>query len=227
MSRLPIRYVSFDCYGTLIDFRIGDVARDRLAARVPADRMAAFLEDFTAYRFDDVLGAWKPYREVLHRSLERSCRRWGVAFDPADAQAIVEAVPTWGPHADVPAALAKVAVVLPLVILSNAADSQIRSNVDKLGAPFHAVLTAEQAKAYKPRFQAFEYMFDALGCGPEHFMHVSSSLRYDLMSAHDLRIGRRVFVDRGHGPGNPAYAYQTIADLGGLPGLLGLTDGGR
>ena len=70
-------------------------------------------------------------------------------------------------------------------------------------------------------------MFDALGCGPEHFMHVSSSLRYDLMSAHDLRIGRRVFVDRGHGPGNPAYAYQTIADLGGLPGLLGLTDGGR
>jgi 2-haloacid dehalogenase len=200
MSRLPIRYVSFDCYGTLIDFRIGDVARDRLAARVPADRMAAFLEDFTAYRFDDVLGAWKPYREVLHRSLERSCRRWGVAFDPADAQAIVEAVPTWGPHADVPAALAKVAEVLPLVILSNAADSQIRSNVDKLGAPFHAVLTAEQAKAYKPRFQAFEYMFDALGCGPEHFMHVSSSLRYDLMSAHDLRIGRRVFVDRGHGP---------------------------
>lgn len=77
--------------------------------------MAAFLEDFMAYRFDDVLGAWKPYREVLHRSLERSGRRWGVAFDPADAQAIVEAVPTWGPHADVPAALAKVAEVLPLV----------------------------------------------------------------------------------------------------------------
>ena len=134
MSLLPIRYVSFDCYGTLIDFQVGNVARDRLAARVPAGRMTAFLEDFTAYRFDEVLGAWKPYPEVLHRSLERTCRRWGIAFDPADAQAIVEAVPTWGPHADVPAALAKVAEVLPLVILSNAADSQIRSNVDKLGA---------------------------------------------------------------------------------------------
>jgi 2-haloacid dehalogenase len=227
MSLLPIRYVSFDCYGTLIDFQVGNVARDRLAARVPAGRMTAFLEDFTAYRFDEVLGAWKPYPEVLHRSLERTCRRWGIAFDPTDAPAIVEAVPTWGPHADVPAALAKVAEVLPLVILSNAADSQIRSNVDKLGAPFHAVLTAEQAQAYKPRFQAFEYMFDTLGCGPEHFVHVSSSLRYDLMSAHDLRIGRRVFVERGHGPGNPAYAYQAIADLGGLLGLLGLTDGGR
>ena len=163
--------------------------------------MKEFLDDFTAYRFDEVLGAWKPYPEVMHRSLERTCRRWGIAFDPADAQAIVEAVPTGGRTPTCQRRWRKLAEVLPLVILSNAADSQIRTNVDKLGAPFHAVLTAEQAQAYKPRFQAFEYMFDALGCGPEHFMHVSSSLRYDLISAHDLRIGRRVFVDRGHGPG--------------------------
>jgi 2-haloacid dehalogenase len=47
------------------------------------------------------------------------------------------------------------------------------------------------------------------------------------MAAHDLRIGRRVFVDRGYGPGNPAYGYQAIAELGELPGLLGLTEGRR
>ena len=125
MSLSLIRYISFDCYGTLVIFRVGDVARDRFADRVPPEGMGAFLEDFTAYRFDEVLGAWKPYAEVLNRSLERTCRRWGVAFDPADAQAIVEAVPSWGPHPDVPAALAKLAEVLPLVILSNAAESQI------------------------------------------------------------------------------------------------------
>jgi hypothetical protein len=82
MSLSPIRYISFDCYGTLVNFRVGDVARDRLADRVPPDRMAAFLEDFTAYRFDEVLGAWQPYPEVLHRSLERTCRRWGVGGQP-------------------------------------------------------------------------------------------------------------------------------------------------
>jgi len=222
MPSSPIRYVSFDCYGTLTNFRVGDVTRGLMADRVAAERMPAFLEDFTAYRFDAALGAWKPYAEVLHHALERTCRRWAIAFDPADALAIVDAIPTWGPHADVPLPLARVAEKLPLVILSNAANAQIQSNVDRLGAPFHAVLTAEQAQAYKPRLQAFEYMFDTLGCGPEHFMHVSSSLRYDLMSASDLRIGRRVFVDRGHGHGNPAYGYQAIADLGGLPGLLGL-----
>lgn len=222
MTLADIRYISFDCYGTLTDFQVGNLTRKKMADRVTPDAMEAFLEDFTAYRFDEALGAWKPYPDVLHRSLERTCRRWGVPFRADDAEAIVEAIPGWGPHADVPAGLARAAEKLPLVILSNASDSQIRSNVDKLGAPFHKVLTAEQAQAYKPRLQAFEYMFDTLGCGPEHVMHVSSSLRYDLMSAHDLRIARRVFVERGHGPGNPEYGYTAITDIGGLPGLLGL-----
>ena len=222
MAYPDIRFVTFDCYGTLTDFRVGDVTRERLADRIPASHMANFLQDFTAYRFDEVLGAWKPYADVLHRALERTCKRWGAVFQPGDARAIVDAVPTWGPHVDVPGPLARVGEHLPLVILSNASNDQIQSNVDLLGAPFHAVLTAEQAQAYKPRLQAFEFMFDTLGCGPEHVAHVSSSLRYDLMSAHDLRIARRIYVERGHGPGNSAYGYTEISDLSGLPGALGL-----
>ena len=222
MTMASIRYISFDCYGTLIDFRINDVTRTTMADRLAPASVDAFLRDFSAYRFDETLGAWKPYADVLHDALERSCRRWGIPFDARHAEELYRAVPTWGPHADVPTPLARVAEVLPLVILSNAAEEQIDENVQKLGAPFQTVLTAEAAGAYKPRLQAFEYMLDHLGCGPEHVMHVSSSLRYDLMSAHDLGFGRRVFVDRGHGPGNPAYGYQAIADLSGLPSLLGL-----
>ncbi|MCR9071310.1 MAG: haloacid dehalogenase type II [Alphaproteobacteria bacterium] len=221
MSLADIRYVSFDCYGTLTNFQIGDVTRDLLADRVADETMPIFLEDFTAYRFDEAMGAWNPYPDLLHRALERTCKLWNLPFRVEDAQAIVDAIPSWGPHADVPAGLARAAEKLPLVILSNASDNQIQANVDKLGAPFDRVLTAEQAQAYKPRLQAFEYMFDSLGCGPEHVMHVSSSLRYDLMSAHDLRIARRVFVERGHGPGNPAYGYDAISDIGGLAALIG------
>ncbi|MEM9563313.1 MAG: haloacid dehalogenase type II [Actinomycetota bacterium] len=223
MLASSIRYISFDCYGTLTDFRLDDVTRQLVAGRVDDAAVPAFLEDFRAYRFDEVLGPWKPYPEVLFDAFERCCRTWSIACTSDDGEAIVRAVPTWGPHADVPAPLAKVGEVLPLVILSNAADDQIHQNVDQLGAPFHAVLTAEQAKAYKPRFQAFEYMFDTLDAGPEHFLHVSSSLRYDLMTAHDLRIADRVLVARGHGPTNPVYGYREIADLRGLPGLLGLS----
>jgi len=131
-------------------------------------------------------------------------------------------VPTWGPHPDVPEGLAKVAKEIPLVILSNASNDQIQSNVDKLGAPFHRVFTAQMAQAYKPRLQAFEYMLDNLGCGPEDILHVSSSLRYDLMSAHDLGVKNKVFVARGHEPSTPYYGYTEIKDIGGLAGVVGL-----
>lgn len=110
----------------------------------------------------------------------------------------------------------------PLVVLSNAMNSQIHSNVEKLGAPFHAVYTAEQAGAYKPRLQAFEYMFDQLGCAPENVLHVSASLRYDLMSAYDIGINNKAFVNRGFEPSAPSYGYVEISDIGGLPGVVGL-----
>jgi 2-haloacid dehalogenase len=101
-------------------------------------------------------------------------------------------------------------------------DEQIGFNVAKLGAPFHKVFTAQQAQAYKPRLQAFEYMLDQLGCSPADLLHVSSSLRYDLMSADDLGIRHKVFVARGHEPSTPHYNYHEIKDLSGLPALVGL-----
>lgn len=108
------------------------------------------------------------------------------------------------------------------MILSNAMDEQIMSNVDKLGAPFHAVFTAQQAQSYKPRMQGFEYMFDKLGCKPEDVLHVSSSLRYDLMTAEDLGIRHKAFVNRGHEPGTPFYNYYEVSDIGQLATQLGL-----
>jgi 2-haloacid dehalogenase len=216
------KYITFDCYGTLTRFRISDMTRELFKDRVAAEGMDTFAADYSAYRFDEVLGAWKPYADVISDSLERTCKRWSIEFRRKEAEAIYNAVPSWGPNADVPEPLAKVAKEYPLVILSNASNSQIHDNVAKLGAPFHAVYTAEQAQAYKPRLRAFEYMLDELGCPPEHILHVSSSLRYDLMSAHDLHFGARAFVNRGHGPGNAAYGYCEIKDIGGLPGLVGL-----
>ena len=216
------KFISFDCYGTLTRFQMSEMARTLFADRVPVDCMEAFCKHFAAYRLDEILGAWKPYREVVGNALRRACKRNGVDYRDADGEAIYQAVPTWGPHPDVPAGLAKVADAIPLVILSNASNSQIHSNVEKLGAPFHRVYTAEQAQAYKPRFQAFEYMLDQLAADPAEMMHVSSSFRYDQMSAFDLGFGARVFVARGHEPANPYYFTHQITDIGGLAGLVGL-----
>jgi 2-haloacid dehalogenase len=222
MPQFRPRYITFDCYGTLTNFQMAEAAQKIYGAQLDEPKMKQFIKNFAAYRLDEILGDWKPYSEVLHNAVERTCKRNGVVFRGEDARAIYETVPSWGPHADVPAGLAKVAKEIPLVILSNAMNEQIMSNVEKLGASFHAVYTAQQANAYKPRFQAFEYMFDMLGCGPEDILHCSSSFRYDLMSAYDLGIKNKVWVNRGHEPANPFYEYTEIKDISGLPGVVGL-----
>ncbi len=222
MAIFKPKYITFDCYGTLVHFRMADVARDVYADRIAPEKMQAFTLDFTAFRLDEVLGDWKPYRQVIECSLQRTCKRWGIAYRDTDGSTVYETVPTWGPHADVPAGLAKVAKEFPLVALSNAANEQIQSNVDKLGAPFHRVFTAEQAGAYKPRMRPFEYMLDNLGCGPEEVLHVSSSIRYDLMTAGDVGIRNKVWVRRGTEPAAPGYEYTEISDIGGLAAVVGL-----
>jgi 2-haloacid dehalogenase len=212
------KFITFDCYGTLIYFEMGPAARRVYGARLSPAQMDAFVEDFSSYRLDEVLGPWKPYQDVVRNAVARTCKLHGFAYD----QAIIDEIPTWGPHPDVPAGLAKVAKEIPLVILSNSMTDLIPHSVARLGAPFHAAYTAQEAQAYKPRMQAFEYMFDQLGCGPQDVMHCSSSFRYDLMTAHDMKIGQRVFVNRGHEPPNPYYGYSEIKGIDGLPGLVGL-----
>ena len=107
--------------------------------------------------------------------------------------------------------------------LSNAANEQIMTNVAMYQAPFHKVITAEDVQSYKPRMKGFEDMLDILGARPEELLHVSSSFRYDLMTAYDLGIKNKAWVNRGHRqPANPYYGYHEIAGIGGLAGLVGL-----
>jgi 2-haloacid dehalogenase len=213
-------FVSFDCYGTLINFQMDQAIVDIFGDRLADDLREAFIEKCDAYRFDEVLGDWKPYREVIARATARVAAHFDVEYRAADGDALYDAVPTWGPHANVPEALKELADQYRLVILSNAADEQIMQNVQKLGAPFHAVLTAEQAQAYKPRFRAFEFMLEALSCTPANLIHVSSSPMYDLRPARDLGIGCCVLINRGYEPDQPWLGYEEITNIRDLPELV-------
>ncbi len=216
------KFVTFDCHGTLINFDMAGATRRVYGGNIDEATLASLIKNFAALRIDEILGPWKPYVDVVAGALERACKRNGVTFKDEDALQIYNEVPTWGPHPDVPAGLAKVAEEIPLVILSNAMKSQIMGNVNQLGAPFFKVITAEETGTYKPQMNGFEYMFDVLGCGPEDVTHVSSSFRYDLMTAYDLGIKSKVWVNRGHEPANPFYEYTEIKDISGLPGVFGL-----
>lgn len=216
------KFMTFDCYGTLVDFQMARSIREVFGPRLAPDRAEPFIRLTSACRFDEALGPWKPYRDVICDGTRRAATLMGIEYRDRDGEALYEAVGTWGPHPDVPAALRTLATRFPLVILSNASDQQIALNVARLGASFHSVLTAEQARAYKPRFAAFLYMLDRLGCRPEEIVHVSSSIQYDHRPAADLGVGLRIFVNRGHDTPQPWLGYHEVKTLDELPALLGV-----
>ena len=103
MKQFKPKYITFDCYGTLTNFQMGPTARKVFADRIRPEQMEAFIADFTAYRLDEVLGDWKPFRDVVRNSIERTCRKWKLQYRDEEALQFYDAVPTWGPHPDVPA----------------------------------------------------------------------------------------------------------------------------
>jgi len=221
------KYVSFDLYGTLINYEYDRNVRRILGERLPDSVADAFEIAGEAIRFDEVMGDWKPYHEIIDRSLRRTMTKFGIEYRDGDGRAAYEAIRTFEPYPDVPPALRALATKYPLVILSNADDAQIVHNTERLGVPLHAVITAEQARAYKPRLAAFEYMLERLGCGPDEIVHVSSSPMYDHRPANDVGIVHKVYMDRGWEPHQPWLNYERITDIAELPVLLGAGEPAR
>jgi 2-haloacid dehalogenase len=216
------KYISFDIYGTLINFDIDPTTRRLLDGRISEEQWPTFKKQFRGYRFDEVLGDYKPYEQILQDSFDRVCKRWGIGSTEGAGAAFAEAVRGWVAHEDVPAPLKLMGDNYKLVALSNADTSFLDISIPKLGADFHAVYTAEQAQAYKPRYQAFEYMLDTLNATPEDFLHVSSHTRYDMHPMHDMGFRNLVMLDRGYDPIGEGYDLTTVKSLDELNKHLGL-----
>lgn len=215
-------FVSFDNYGTLINWQMNDTARELTAGQLDDEQFSRFTYYFSKYRYDAVLGDYLPYNTLLQNSYDRACRRFGIESTPGAGEKLGEAVASWGANDGIVEPLTSMGKNYRLVILSNADDYHLDKSVQHLGADFHAVLTAEQAQAYKPRYQAFEYMLDTLGARPEDFLHVSSHTRYDLMPAEDLGFVNKVYLDRGFDPHARAYNYHTVSSLDEVNSMLGI-----
>jgi 2-haloacid dehalogenase len=215
------KFVSFDMNGTLIHFRIGDAIQRVLGDRLPPEVFDDFRAAGNHYRFDECMGEWKPFHQVVADSLRRTCARFGVEYRESDARAVYEEIPTWTPYAGVPEALRTLAEEYPLVILTNTDDAHAPRLVENLQAPFEVVITAEEMRIYKPRLRAFEYMLEKLEVTPDEVVHVSASPKYDLRSAAHLGIEHKVYMDRGFEPDEPWLGYERIIDIADLPIVLG------
>ena len=216
--------VTFDAYGTLIDFRISDAARQILADRLLMDGVDAeeFLDDFRVMRFQAVLEPYRSYRDVLRSSLQSAMRLHGVPQSPSDGDALVAAVPAFGPFPEVPAALRAVkSLGYEVAIISNTDDDLIGGNIARIGVDFDHVITAQQARAYKPSRQTFEYAYAAMDILPARVTHVAQGWEYDLVPTRDLGLRRRIWINRYRRPGSSRYQpYDELPDLSAVCSVL-------
>ncbi|MBA3449629.1 MAG: haloacid dehalogenase type II [Chloroflexia bacterium] len=221
--------MTFDCYDTLVEFAIDDVTRDILGSRADAIDIDAFLADFEKLRYETTThGPYRPYRDVLRDTLAQSMRDYGLLYRDQDGDALLAAVPTWGPFPDVPPALERLrAADIKLAIITNSDDDIMARNVANIGVPIDRVITAQQAGAYKPSLVVFAYALRELGCQPDEIIHVAQGFEYDIVPAHALGW-TRVWINRYGKTGDPAYGpYHELPDLSGLPELLGFSSGDR
>jgi 2-haloacid dehalogenase len=216
------KFITFDCYDTLVEFPIEDATRRILGDRLAGVQEDEFFEEYDNIRFQAILEPFRPYREVLKTTLAEAMRRYGLSYRDEDGEALVATVPTWGPYPDVPPALERLRQGCKLVIISNSDDAIIAGNVERIGVPLDFVITAEQAKAYKPSPVIFNYALEVLGCDTSELLHVAQGFYYDIVPGHKLGWNR-VWINRYGKSGDQTYGpYRELPDLSGVPDLLGL-----
>lgn len=216
------KWLTFDAYGTLIDFDLSSAIVKALGERAGEIELHEFLEVCARDRYEEVLGEYRPYREILRASLKRSMERYGLEYRDEDGDTLIEAVPTFGPFPDVPPALERLRQHFTLVIISNTEDDLIASNLEKLGVPIDHVITAEQARGYKPSLDVFRYTFDKIGAEPSEVVHIAQGFEYDIVPAYHLGL-RKIWINRRGIPGDQSYGpYEELPDLTGVPKVLGV-----
>jgi 2-haloacid dehalogenase len=178
--------LTFDCYGTLIDWHSGVVAA---AAKLPslegADLERLERDRETADR-ELTRGAYRTYEEVLRESIVQA----GLAQDrsvPADeADLFACSMALWPPFADSHQALCQLASRFRLAILSNVDTRVLEASVRALDAPFEALITAEDLRSYKPRPRHFVAAVERLGIPSRRILHVCCSLYHDVEPAQQM-----------------------------------------
>jgi 2-haloacid dehalogenase len=217
MELTDFKVLTFDCYGTLIDWESGiwEALQPLLeAGKVKIGREAA-LEAFARHEsaqesatptmlYSDLLG-------VVHAHL---AEEWGVGKDAARNEAFGQSVPSWPAFGDTAAALAHLKQHYKLVILSNVDRASFKASNRKLGVAFDAIYTAEDIGSYKPDPRNFAYLIEHLesdlGLERGDVLHTAQSLFHDHAPARRAGLAR-AWIDRRQGQTGPG-ATMPVAD---------------
>jgi 2-haloacid dehalogenase len=191
------KILSFDCYGTMIDWESGILRalRPILAAHRKQVSEAALLELYSELEATAEQGEFRRYREVLQSVVGGFGERLGFSPTVADIRSLPESLAHWQPFPDTVEALRKLKERYQLAVISNVDDDLFASTAPKLGVVFDHVITAQQADCYKPCMGMFKLAESRIGVRREQWLHVGQSIYHDVIPAQSLGIAT-VLVNR-------------------------------
>jgi 2-haloacid dehalogenase len=190
-------HLTFDCYGTLIDWETGILAAlapvlDRHGVSVSDERQ---LEIYARHEAAREAGAWEPYRSVLRGVMAGIAAELGIVPNNRDLDALADSVGDWPPFGDSVRALERLKKRFSLCIVSNIDDALFALTARRLEVPFDEIVTAEQVGSYKPSPENFRFALKRLAVPKKRVLHVAQSLYHDHAPAKKLGF-TTVWVNR-------------------------------
>lgn len=190
--------LTFDCYGTLIDWEAGIAAALRRAlpglAAVSDDEL---LEQYASHEEAAERGPYQTYRSVLAAGLRGVAADRSHEVSDAAVTRFAESVRDWPAFPDSAEALQRLRHRFRLAVVTNCDTDLFAASNERLGVVFDWVVTAEMARSYKPSLNNFEVAFAAIPVSQERILHVAQSLFHDHVPAKQLGL-TTVWIDRRH-----------------------------
>ena len=193
----PFRLVTFDCYGTLIDWEAGifSALRPVLTAHGKTIADSELLRLYSELESEAQGGEFRPYREVLQSVVRGLGERLGFTPTESQTRSLPDSVSMWQPFPDTVEALTRLKARYQLAVVSNVDDELFAPTARRLKVPFNYVITAQQARAYKPSLQMFKLAQQRTGATTGQWLHVAQSVYHDVIPARSLGIAT-VWVNR-------------------------------
>ena len=192
----PIDVLTFDCYGTLIDWERGLLEGLRAVVET-GDSDDELLEAYGAAEAEAEAGEWLPYRQVLQRGLASVCAERRITPTAQQAADFGASVASWPAFPDSAGALARLRERFRLGVITNCDDDLFAASNRRLGEPFEWIVTAQQVRAYKPSRRNFEVALERIGRPPASILHVAQSLFHDHVPAKAMGLAT-AWIDRRH-----------------------------
>lgn len=194
-SRFEI--LTFDCYGTLIDWETGILSSIQRIFSAHGKRIddAAVLERYGEFEAEAESGAFQPYRDVLASVVRQFGDKFEFTPSAEEERALSESLRSWKPWPDTVAALEQLKTRFRLAILSNVDDDLFVGTRPQLKVEFDEVTTAGQARAYKPSLKIFDLALHRIKTPPDRVLHVGQSIYHDVIPAQKLGMAT-VWVNR-------------------------------